>query len=562
MKTKHYFFRLILFTILTLHLSCSSEKNVKGAVVSAKKEASNIGVAVMLKGGNAFDAMIATGLALAVCYPNAGNISGGGFLVYRTKSGEVGTLDYREKAPEKASRDMYLDSFGDVIPHKSTRGGLTVGVPGTIAGLEAIHKKFGSLPWKELVQPAIDLARKGYIITKKDSTRLSANRKEIILVNGENTFYAHPYSVGDTVKNKALANTLEKIAEFGVKEFYKGSNAKALIKTVADTGGIITQGDLDSYKPIWRDPVVFHFKDLKIYSMGPPSSGGICLGQILKSIEPYPLADYGLFSQKTMQLVIEAERRSFADRSLYIGDPDFLSIPTKNLLDSLYIKERMQSFSFDKASLSSDLSPGVITYLQESDETTHYSIIDSYGNAVSVTTTLNGNYGSKVFLEEGGYFLNNEMDDFSKKPGIPNMFGLVGGKANAIEPKKRMLSSMTPTIIEKNNELSMILGSPGGSTIITSVAQTILNVYEFGMDVQAAVNAPRFHHQWLPDVVSFEPNLFSKELISALEQKGYNTEVHRSLVIGAVDAIYINSEGNISTAADYRGDDFAAVLLE
>ena len=551
--------RILFLGISLLILGCSNPKPIKGAVVSAREEASAIGVAIMKQGGTAFDAMIATDLALTVCYPNAGNISGGGFAVYRTNEGEIGSLDFREKAPLGASSDMYLDAEGNVIPNKSTLGGLAVGVPGTVAGLVALHEKFGTLPWKTLVQPAIDLARKGYVVTPKQEQSFKSKKDDFIAVNGPETFYAQDFEAGDRVQNLALAETLERIAKFGKAGFYEGPVADDLVARVQETGGIITHEDLLTYEPVWRNPIQFKYKDLMLYAMGPPSSGGICLGQIMKMIEPYDVGQYEHNSLQAMQVIVEAERRSYADRSLYLGDPDFVKIPKDSLLDSNYLSKRMRSFTFEKATKSSDIAPGTIQW-EESEETTHYSIVDPQGNAIAVTTTLNGSYGSKVFVEKGGYFLNNEMDDFSSKPGVPNMFGLIGGKANAIAPQKRMLSAMTPTIVEKNGKLAMVVGTPGGSTIITSVLQTILNVYEFDMDVQSAVASPRFHHQWLPDVVVFEPGLFDPSLIKSLQAKAYDIKEEYSRIIGRVDAIQVSESGEITTGADPRGDDTAVHL--
>ena len=530
----------------------------QSALVSARAEASKIGIDILKKGGNAFDAMIATHLALTVCYPNAGNIGGGGFLIYRKADGTVGSLDYREKAPDAADRDMYLDSTGNVIPDKSTLGGLAVGVPGSVAGLTDIHEKLGFLPFKDLVQPAIELAEKGYVVTEKQARSFASKREQFILINGKNTRYAYPYQAGDTVFNPELASALKRIQAHGRAGFYQGETADQIVETVAATGGIITHDDLKNYQAIWRDPLRFSYKDLSLVSMAPPSSGGVCLAQMMGMIEDYDIGQYGHNSPEAMQVMIEAERRSYADRSEFLGDPDFVSIPIDSLMDKNYLKERMLDFSWDQATLSSAIKPGGIVW-NESDETTHYSILDKDGNAVSVTTTLNGSYGSKVYVEGSGFFLNNEMDDFSSKPGTPNMFGLVGSKANAIAPGKRMLSSMTPTIVEKNGKLWMIVGTPGGSTIITSVFQTILNAYEFGMEMQAAVEAPRFHHQWLPDVVVLEPNQFTQAQIQPLQEKDYNIEEKLTRIIGRVDAIMIAEDGAISTGADPRGDDAAAV---
>ena len=552
---------LIKFTHITIVLSflssCNKTKDIKAAVVSARKEASDIGISVLNKGGSAFDAMIATDLALTVCFPNAGNISGGGFLVYRTASGEVGSLDYREKAPLSAYEKMYLDENGDVIPEKSTLGGLAVGVPGTVAGLVEIHSKFGTLPWEDLVKPAIDLATNGYIVTQKQERSLKSKKDDFIKINGAKTFYAQDFKAGDTVKNIALAETLKRISKYGAKGFYQGPVAEALVKRVREAGGIITHEDLIKYKPVWREPLNFRYKNLNIYSMGPPSSGGICLGQILKMIEPYNINQYDHNSEKAIQLIVEAERRSYSDRSKYLGDPDFNEIPYNQLISDNYLNNRMKSFTFNLASESKEIQAGKIDS-KESEETTHYSILDKEGNAVAVTTTLNGSYGSKVFVEDGGYFLNNEMDDFSIKPGFANMFGLIGSEINSIKPEKRMLSSMTPTIILKDGKLYMILGTPGGSTIITSVLQTILNVHEFGMDIQSAINAPRFHHQWLPEKIEFENGVFDELSMKKLQDKGYDVKQEYNRVIGRVDAILISKSGIITTGADPRGDDRAS----
>jgi gamma-glutamyltranspeptidase/glutathione hydrolase len=525
-------------------------------VVSARAEASKIGVDIMKLGGNAFDAMIATELALAVTYPVAGNIAGGGFMVYRTQNGAIGALDYREKAPLRATRNMYLDKNGNFISEKSKLGALAVGVPGTVAGIFEVYKIFGSLPLDQIFKPVIDLAKKGYVVTSKQASRLNQFKNIIKDVNLEESLYTQNYKEGDTLKNVALANTLIRISKNGRKEFYEGETTKTMVDYLDSKNGIITLEDFKAYEAIWRDPVVFNYKDLKIISMSPPSSGGVCLAQILKLIEPYPIKDYGHNSLKTIQVITEAERRAYADRSFYLGDPDFVSIPSKKLISTDYLKGRMELFSFEKATDSKSLSYGSIPGF-ESLETTHYSIVDPYGNAIAVTTTLNGAYGSKLYVDQLGFFLNNEMDDFSAKPGEPNMFGLIGGEANAIEPQKRMLSSMTPTLIEKNNAFWMSLGTPGGSTIITSVLQTLLNVYEYDMTMQQAVDAPRFHHQWLPDVVTFESDSFSSQLVDSLKNKGYKTQSKAGTVIGKVDAIRVLPNGKLEGGADKRGDDTA-----
>ena len=526
-------------------------------VVSAKEEASQIGLAILKKGGNAFDAMIATELALAVAYPNAGNIGGGGFMVYRLGSGERGALDYREKAPAKAHRDMYLDKNGKVIADKSTLGALAVGVPGTIAGIFEVYQKFGSLPIGELIQPAIDLARNGVLITELQANSYMNKNVELIKqANNYVTPFENGWKAGERFKYEELAQTLERIRDNGSYEFYNGETAKRIVSYVQELGGILSLDDLKNYRAQWRKPITFTYKDYIISSMPLPSSGGICLAQILKSVEPYNIGQYPHNGEQYIQLLVEAERRAYADRAYYMGDADFVKVPTQQLLSPDYLKERMSSFSWDKASKSTEIAHGKIVGY-ESDETTHYSIVDRFGNAVAVTTTLNTNYGSKVYVKGGGFFLNNQMDDFSIKPGEPNTYGLVGSEKNAIAPNKRMLSSMSPTIIEKDGKLFMVIGTPGGSTIITSVLQCFLNVAEYGMTMQQSVSKPRFHHQWLPDDVMYEPKGFAPEVIAHLKAKGYKPREENFVIIGKVDAILVQPDGTLEGGADPRGDDTA-----
>ena len=548
---------LLIFLFFTLF--CQAQKGLitsKAMVVSAREEASQIGVEIMKKGGNAFDAMVATELALAVSYPYAGNISGGGFMVYRLNNGETGALDYREKAPIKASKDMYLDANGNVIPNLSVNGALSVGVPGTIAGLFEVHKKFGKLSIEEIMTPVVALAENGVIITSKQLKQIRDNQQDIIKVSGDKTIYSKTFKVGDTIKYPAMAATLKRIMENGKDEFYKGATAEKMVAFLKSKGGIISMEDLEKYEAKWREPILFKYKNLDIISMSPPSSGGITLAQIMTMISSYNVSKFKHNSEKYIQLITEAERRAYADRNYFLGDPDFVKIPKNQLLDKTYLNNRMKSFNWEKATQSSEISHGEIS-ISESDETTHYSIVDQDGNAVSVTTTLNGAYGSKLYSEELGFFFNNQMDDFSAKPGVPNSYGLVGAKANSIAPQKRMLSSMTPTIVEKNGKLFIVLGTPGGSTIITSVLQTILNVYEFKMGMQEAVNAPRFHHQWLPDEVLVEPNKFEKSILENLSKKGYKINEKSSPVIGKVDAILVLPNKKLEAGADSRGDDTA-----
>jgi len=522
-------------------------------VVSAREEASKIGLDIMKLGGNAFDAMVATDLALLVSYPVAGNIGGGGFMVFRMADGTTGALDYREMAPISATKNMYLDQEGKVVSDKSKTGALAIGVPGTIAGLFEIHNKFGTISIEKLIQPAINLANNGVVITLAQAKRLNQHKVSFRNVNQRRILYDKQWRAGDTIKNPLLAKTLERIKTEGRDGFYKGKTADFIVNKVQNLGGIITTEDLENYNVKWRDPIIFNYNDHKIISMPPPSSGGICLAQILKTIEPFNISQYKHNSSKYIQLIVEAERRSYADRAYFLGDPDFVDIPTDSLTSNKYLSQRMKSFNWNKATKSSELSRG--SFLgYESDETTHYSIVDHKGNSVSVTTTLNGAYGSKVFVDKGGFFLNNEMDDFSAKPGTPNMFGLIGAEANSIVAKKRMLSSMSPTIIETNAKLKMVLGTPGGSTIITTVLQNIINVLDYKMTMQESVSKPRFHHQWFPDNIKFETS-FDTTVFSPLKKLGYKVDTSNFLVIGKTDAILVLPDGRLEGGADPRGDD-------
>lgn len=554
----------LMLTASLLFINCTDKKEdktlglitEKAMVVSARVEASQIGSDILKKGGNAYDAMVATQLALAVVYPVAGNIGGGGFMVYRDSDGKTGALDFREKAPLKASRDMYLDDQGNVIPGKSSFGVHSVGVPGSIAGIFEVYRKFGSLPFKDLIQPSIDLARNGFKVTKMQASSLNGTRKSFQKANNYTILFDKEWNEGDLLQQEELAQTLERIRDNGEDGFYKGKTAQLFVDYVKELGGIISLEDLTKYKAIWRKPIEFTYKDYTITSMTLPASGGICLAQILKSIEPYDLSKIEHNSTKYVQLLTEAERRSYADRANYMGDIDFVDVPVDSLIDTKYVNSRMESFSWDKATKSSEVSHGKILGY-ESDQTTHYSIVDQFGNAVSVTTTLNTGFGSKVLVKGAGFFLNNEMDDFSAKPGVPNVYGLLGSDANAIEPEKRMLSSMTPTIVSHNGKLKMVVGTPGGSTIITSVLQNILNVVEYDMGMQESVNKARFHHQWLPDHVRMEPNGFDSITKANLKALGYEIIERNSLIIGRVDAILVLPNGKLEGGADPRGDDAA-----
>ena len=536
-------------------------------MVSARKDASEIGLKIMEDGGNAFDAMIAVQLALSVSHPTAGNISGGGFMVYKLSDGTEGSLDFREKAPNSSSADMYLDEDGNVIAGLSSLGGLAVGVPGTISAIFDIHEKFGLLPIEDLFKPSIELAENGFLVTKYLEDELNEKRDVFIMMNGQESLYSKNYKEGDTIKNNNYAQTLIKIMNEGKDGFYSGEVAEDMIETISKKGGIMTIDDLSDYESIWREPVKFKYKDYDIISMSFPSSGGILLGQMMKAIEKFDLSKIPHNSAEYIQLLTEIERRAFADRSDLMGDPDFMNLPVYEFMDEEYIEERMKSFSWEEATPSSEIKPGEVIF-NESDETTHFSIIDKSGNAVSVTTTLNNSFGSKVYLENSGFFLNNEMDDFSSKPGYPNFFGVLGSEANSIQPGKRMLSAMTPTIVLKNNKPKLILGSPGGPSIITSVFQTILNVIEYDMDVNEAVSAPRFHHQWYPDLIVMEENAYSYEVDSVLKSKNYlivklpieedTLGVYKRSNIGAVDAILIDDFKNVSGGADARREHYTS----
>ncbi len=550
-------FILIVFTFSIF--SCSEA--YEPVVVSARKDASDIGLEIMKKGGNAFDAMIGVQLALSVSHPTAGNIAGGGFMVYKLNNGTDGTLDFRETAPSNSSKNMYLDDNDNVISGLSSIGGLAVGVPGTISAIFEIHNKFGSLPIEELFTPSINLANNGYLVTKYLEDALNDKRDDFIKLNGKNSLYSIKYNQGDTIKNKNYAETLTKIMNEGENGFYKGEVAEDIINTISRSGGIMNLEDLSNYKSIWREPVRFKYKDFDIISMSFPSSGGILLGQMMKAIEDFDLSSIEHNSSDYVQLLTEIERRAFADRSDLMGDSDFMNLPVYEFMDESYVKERMSNFSWNMATPSSEIKPGKIIF-NESDETTHFSILDSKGNAVSVTTTLNNSFGSKVYVENSGFFLNNEMDDFSSKPGYPNFFGVLGSKANSIEPNKRMLSAMTPTIVLKDNKPLLILGSPGGPSIITSVFQTILNVIEYKMNINDAVSSPRFHHQWYPDLIVMEDKAYSNKLDSILKTKNYlvlklpikndTLGVYTRSDIGAVDAILIDAKGNAYGGADSR----------
>ncbi|MBW7674007.1 gamma-glutamyltransferase [Chryseobacterium chendengshani] len=557
----------ILFTILLASSFISAQytdinivKEVKvknkGVVVSAHPLASEAGAKVLKSGGNAYDAIIATQYALAVVYPQAGNIGGGGFLVGVKNNGEKFTIDYRETAPKKASRDMYLDKKGNANTDLSQNGRLSVGIPGSVAGFFATSK-YSKLPMEKLIQPAIDLAEKGFAITDQEANLLNASKEYFQKHNKTSNAFVknEAWKSGDILIQKELAETLRLIQKFGLKGFYQGKTAELLIAEMRKDNGIITLDDLKNYKVAERKVLEFEYKGNTVVSMPLPSSGGILLAQMLKMSGYENLEKYQHNSTKAVQIMVEAERRAFADRAEYMGDPDFIHDKTLYLISDEYLKNRWKNFSFTQATPSSDVGK-IIKQPKESTETTHISVIDKDGNAAAVTTTLNGLYGSKVVVSGAGFFLNNEMDDFSVKPGVPNMFGAVGGEANSIQPNKRMLSSMTPTIVLKNGKPFMIVGTPGGTTIPTSVYQSIVNAIDFKLNPNISVNSPKFHHQWLPETVAFEKN-FPENTISNLEKIGYKAE--RWGQLGRTEMILIDDSGNIHAVADGRGDDSVAV---
>ncbi|MFC0773169.1 gamma-glutamyltransferase [Terrimonas alba] len=525
-----------------------------GAVVSAHPLASQAGLEILKKGGNAVDAAIATQLALAVVYPNAGNLGGGGFMVAKLSDGKEISIDYREMAPGKAHRDMYIDSAGNARTDKSQEGHLSSGVPGTVAGLFA-SAKYAKLSFDKLIEPAIQLAEKGFVISKREANSLNGLQDDLKKNNTERPVFVkdNGWKEGDTLIQKDLANTLKRIKQNGAAGFYEGETAKLIVEEMKRGNGIITPDDLKNYVAKIREPHVFHYKDYKVIGMPMPSSGGVLLHQMMKMIESRNIASMGFHSPAAVQLMIEAERRAYADRAEYMGDADYYKVPVKMLTNDVYIQQRMRDYDSTKATPSSLIKPGSLP-VAESEETTHLSVIDKEGNAVAVTTTLNNSYGSYTVVGGAGFFLNDEMDDFSIKPGVPNMYGAVGGEANAIQPGKRMLSSMTPTIVLKNDKPFLVVGTPGGTTIPTSVFQTLVNIIEFNMSTEDAVYKPKFHHQWLPDSVDVE-NAFPIEVITALQQMGYHI-VQRG-GIGRTEVIKVSPDGKFEAVADNRGDDDA-----
>ncbi len=527
-----------------------------GMVVSAHSRSSMIGANILRQGGNAVDAAVATGFALAVCYPEAGNIGGGGFMLIRLSDGKTDVIDFREKAPLLSSRDMFLDNRGNVTEGLSTDTQLASGVPGTVDGMITAHERYGKLPFKDVIQPAIDLAEKGFVVTGEQAEDLNFNRKKFQKRNSSIVSFVREslWKEGDILKQKDLAETLRRIRDFGREGFYSGKTARLLIKTMKRGNGLISFKDLAEYRSISRVPLTAKYKGYNIITVPPPSSGGVTLIQLLEMTEPYPVTQWGFHSTQAIHLITEAERRAFADRSEYLGDPDFVKIPVSALISREYLKNRMSSFVQNKASSSTETGPGSVAGY-ESEETTHFSVVDSKGNAVAVTTTLNESFGNSIVADSAGFLLNNQMDDFSIKPGFPNIYGLIGGEANSVQPGKKMLSSMTPAIVEKQGRLFLVLGSPGGSTIPTTVFQVIVNVVDFDMDIQHAVDAGRFHHQWLPDWISYENGAIDSLTKAELTAMGYELKVRSS--IGRTNAVMILENGKTEGGADIRGDNYA-----
>jgi len=537
-----------------LYTQQKKTESKRGAVVSAHPLASRVGIEIMKKGGNAFDAAIATQLALAVVYPGAGNIGGGGFMVAHLSNGKNLSIDFREKAPEKASRNMYLDANGNAQTNLSQNGHLSAGVPGTIAGVFA-ELKYAKLSFRRLIQPAIDLAEKGFAISRAEARNLNEAQSVFKKYNTVMPVFVKetPWKAGDTLIQKDLAKTLKLIRDNGAKGFYEGETAQLIVDEMKRGNGIMTLDDLKNYTAKERDAIVFKYKtDYTVVTMPLPASGGVLLPQMMRMVEDQPLKAYGFESLKSVHLMVEVERLAYADRAKYLGDKDYFKVPAKFLSSYPYVMERMKLYDPNKAGNSKDIQAG--NAAPESEETTHFSTYDKDGNAVSITTTLNGEYGSSTVVAGAGFLLNNEMDDFSIKPGVPNMYGAVGGEANSIAPGKRMLSSMTPTIVLQNDKPYLVVGTPGGTTITTSVFQTLLDVLEFGLSAEDAVNKPKFHHQWLPDMIFVEKD-FPMDIREQLIQMGY--KISQREAIGRTEVIQIMADGRIIAVGDKRGDDTA-----
>ncbi len=523
-----------------------------GMVASSDSLASAAGVEILKAGGNAVDAAVAVQFALEVVHPAAGNIGGGGFAIVRLANGAEGALDFRERAPLAATHDMYLDSAGHVTDRTWT-GPLAAGVPGSVAGMEALHKRYGSLPWARVLDPAIRMARDGIVVRQPFHDAIQHAQQRLELFAASAAAYlpdAQPPAVGSTFRQPDLARTLQVIADHGAPAFYQGWVADSLVAEQRRDGGIITQADLDQYRAVWREPIVAHYRGRTIISMPPPSSGGVTLAEMLNILQGFDLAKMGWHSADAIHVMVEAMRRAYGDRNYYLGDPDFVKMPIQRLISKPHADSLRASIDMERASPSSQFNKVVV----ESSQTTHFSVVNSAGDAVAITTTLNGGFGSAVTVPGAGFLLNDEMDDFAAQPGTPNAYGLVQGEANAIAPGKRMLSSMTPTIVlDGNGRLELVTGTPGGSTIITSVLQVITDQIDFGVPPQAAVNAPRFHHQNLPDFISFEHDGLDSAVIADLERRGHKLVSRPRATWGDVESIFLGADGTLYGASDPRG---------
>lgn len=531
-----------------------------GMVASVDAMATRVGVEILRQGGNAVDAAVAVGFALAVTHPQAGNLGGGGFMLLRTASGRATAIDFREMAPGHASRDMFLDKQGNADSKLSLTSHLASGTPGTVAGLALAAQKYGTLPLSTLLAPAIKLAREGIPVNDALADDLKTYGKEVLIThpNSKAIFYkpdGTPWQKGDRLVQKNLAHSLQLIARQGPDAFYKGEIADEIAGEMAQHGGLISKADLAAYRAVERTPVSGTYRGYEVFSMPPPSSGGIHIVQILNILENFDLAKMGFGSADAMQVMAEAEKYAYADRSEYLGDPDFVKVPWQALTSKAYAKTLAQQIDVAKARPSSEIKPGKLEPY-ESNQTTHFSVVDKQGNAVAVTYTLNTYFGSGIVAGNSGILMNNEMDDFSAKPGTPNVYGLVGGEANAVQPAKRPLSSMSPTIVAKGGKTWLVTGSPGGSRIITTVLQMVVNSIDFGMNVAEATNAPRFHHQWLPDQLRVEKG-FSPDTLRLLENKGQHVKVLPSM--GSTQSIMIGPDGMLYGASDPRSvDDLSA----
>ena len=536
------------------HYEMAKEKSFDhAAVASAHALASMIGAAIMQEGGNAFDAAIAVQFSLAVVFPEAGNIGGGGFMLARKVNGELIGLDFREEAPAKASKDMYLDEKGNPYADKSTRGALASGIPGSVAGMFSAHA-YAKLPMAQLIEPAIELAEFGFVVSESEAKGLNSNRNSFIKFSSSASAFTKKenWKAGDTLIQTELAATLKRIQANGAAGFYEGPTASMIVKEMAHSGGIINLNDLKNYAPKYRTPIEFDYKGHHIISFAPPSSGGILLAQMMKMIAPFDIAKMGNNTAATVSLMVEAQRRAYADRAEHMGDPDFWKVPTKTLISDTYVKQRMSDYVAGVKGTSKLTNAGQI---HESEQTTHFSVIDKDGNMVAITTTLNDSYGNKTIVAGAGFILNNEMDDFSIKPGVPNMYGAIGGEANAIQAGKRMLSSMTPTLVTVNNQPFLTIGSPGGTTIPNQVYEGLVDIIDLKMSLKQSIDGPRFHHQWMPDNIMLESD-FPEATEQALKAMGYT--IMKRGRFGRMDGVQITSDGKRMAAGDKRGDDSVA----